>query len=483
MRRLPFLRAVPLFATLVLGWACASGGDNASDPGATEEGAGGDAGASGSSSGASGSTTAGSAGKSTGGSAGASGTAGKSGAGTGGTTGGGGSGTAGTGTTGCDSSCTGKCVDIGVTKSEKVCAPICKTGTPCPMGTHCATLEGSAVCVPDKEGQCALCKTDNDCKVKGDRCLEGPKKDKYCSQDCSFDGVCPSGLKCKQVPGGMPTERSCQADVDASCPCAANRDGDERECSKANMGLTCTGTEKCDAKIGKYSDCTAPTPQPETCNNMDDDCNGKIDDIPGAACNCQGSSCMITCQPGYTHYPASLPDSAGCPCKQDPAEPMGDTCAQAVTVPGIQDSGGTATADITGTLSSDDDVDWYKINVKDVDEMGMNSLHVQIKLDKNPGNEFIMQVVRGGDCAMAATAPKITSYDFCVAFQEGMTRGLSPCGNMDGMQHCADMTTDYLIGVSRSGMAASKTCASYTLKVLAGAGACDKASFDACGGG
>ncbi len=486
MSRPSFLRAIPLFATLVLGWACASGGDTANDA-PPDDGGGGDAGSAGSAGAQAGSAGAGKGGSSgsqaggpVAGTAGA-GSGGK--AGNGGVGGGTGGGTGGGASGDCGPSCSGKCVDVGVSKPELVCATACKTGTPCPDGTHCATLDGASVCVPNKDGQCALCKTDSDCKVKGDRCLEGPHKEKYCAQDCSFDGVCPSGLKCKQAPGGKVTERSCQADDTVSCPCAANRDGDERACSKSNQGLTCTGAEKCDAKTGKYSACTAPVPQPETCNELDDDCNGKVDDIPGAACNCSGGQCTITCQAGYTHYPSSLPDSAGCPCKEDSFEPLGDTCAKAVGLPALQDAGGTASGDVTGTLSSDADVDWYKINVKDSDENGKNSYHVQVKFDKNPGNEFVVQVIRGADCAKATTAPILTSYDFCVAFQEGTTRGLSPCGNNDGMQHCADMTSDYLIGVSRSASASAKTCSQYTLKVLAAAGACDKASFDACGGG
>ena len=140
-----------------------------------------------------------------------------------------------------------------------------------------------------------------------------------------------------------------------------------------------------------------------------------------------------------------------------------------------------AEATITGTLSSDTDVDWYLINIKDAGEAGTNSYHPQIVFDKNPGDEFVFVALRGGDCMKEATSPTLTSYDFCVNFKDGMVRGEAPCGDADGLAHCNDNSSAYRIGVKRNPMK-PKTCEAYSLKVRAAGGACMSASFDACGG-
>lgn len=494
------IRILPVVALVAVGWACAGGSEIPAEEDPGTEGAGGDAG-SGGDAGASGSGTAGSGtgGTSTGGSGG-QGTGGAAGfpttGGSGGATGGSGGATGGSGggnPNGKDfgATCTaatecksGKCEDVGPTgKPNKVCVEPCKTGTPCPKDAHCTVSFATPVCVPNNNDQCGVCKLDTDCKTKGDRCLDGPKKEKFCAQDCGFDGGCPTGTECKAVPGGMAGDKACVPVGGGSCPCAPNRDGDERECTKMGSGLTCTGKEKCDAKTMMYAGCTATTPAPESCNSLDDDCNGKVDDIPGATCNCNGSgSCQILCQPGFSHYPTTLPDSAGCPCKQDKDEPLGGKCGEAVSLGSITDSGGMAEAKISGTLSADDDVDWYTISIADGAQAGTNSYHVQITFESNPGNEFVFVALRGGDCAKETGAPTLTSYDWCVNYKDGQ-KGEAPCGkDTDGINPCADHTATYAIAVKRNPMAAMKTCQPYALKINAAAGKCDTATIDACGG-
>ncbi len=483
------LRFLSLSSAVTLAWACASGGEPstndppAEDPGAAGAAQGGSAGASGGAAGAAaGGKSAAGAGGATAGKAGASGASG------GASGGGSGGGPVGSGDLGkpcatggdCKS---GKCVDVGsANKPNKVCVSDCKVGAPCGAGFHCGKVDGADVCVPDNDSQCALCKSDSDCKTKSDRCLVGPKGEKFCAQDCGFDTLCGAGMECKPVSGGMPGERACVPASAASCPCAANRDGDERDCSKAVGMLTCKGIETCDAKTGAYGMCTAATPEAEKCDGKDNDCNGKVDDLAGAACSCNGTSCTIICQDGYSHYPPTLPDAAGCPCKADADEPTNDACKTAKSLPDVVDFGGMAEATLTGTLSSDADVDWYLINIKDAGEAGKNSYHPQVIFDKNPGDEFVLVVLRGGDCAKEATSPALTSYDFCVNFKDGIVRGEAPCGAADGMPHCNDNSSAYRIGVKRNPMAKAKTCEAYTLKVRAAAGPCVPASFDACGG-
>ena len=493
------LRFFSTAAVVTLAWACASGAEQSGnepapsgDAGAAGSEAGGSSGASGTAGttpsggkAGAGGAKAGAGGTSTGGSGG---TGGKAGGGAAGFPSGGGTGGS-TGTGDLGKPCmtggecaSGKCVDVGsAAKPNKVCVADCKIGQPCATGFHCGKVDGSDLCVPDNGSQCALCKSDTDCKTKSDRCLVGPKGEKFCGQDCGFDTICPAGMECKPVAGGMPGERACIPMAGASCPCAENRDGDERECSKMAGMLSCKGIETCDAKMGAYGACTAATPEPEKCDGKDNDCNGKVDDLAGAACMCNGSSCTIICQDGFSHYPPTLPDAAGCPCKLDPGEPGSDTCATAKMTPAVVDFGGTAEATITGTLSSDTDVDWYLINIDDAMEAGTNSYHAQIVFEKNPGDEFVFVALRGGDCAKESTSPMLTSYDYCVNFKDGLTRGEAPCGVDAALQHCNDNSSAYRIGVKRNAMK-TKTCEPYVLKVRAAGGACMAASFDACGG-
>lgn len=212
------IRILPVVALVAVGWACAGGSEIPAEeePGTEgaggDAGSGGDAGASGSgtagSSGTGGSSTGGSGGQGTGGAAGFPPTGGSGGAtgGSGGATGGSGGGNPNgkdfgatcTAATECKS---GKCEDVGPTgKPNKVCVEACKTGTACPKDAHCTVSFATPTCVPNNNDQCGVCKLDTDCKTKGDRCLDGPKKEKFCAQDCGFDGGCPTGTECKAVP-------------------------------------------------------------------------------------------------------------------------------------------------------------------------------------------------------------------------------------------------------------------------------------------
>ena len=64
---------------------------------------------------------------------------------------------------------------------------------------------------------------------------------------------------------------------------------------------------------------------------------------------------------------------------------------------GIEDAGGAV--QITGTLSSDVDVDVWTIQTADVDEGTMNSYHVSIDLVPDVGADtFLLDVIRGDAC-------------------------------------------------------------------------------------
>ena len=495
---------IPVGCALTLAWACASGGnadDAPPDPTGTggsdaggSNGAGGDMGAGGDALGPMG-TGGGSAagfpamGGSSSGKGGAS-AAGGAAAGKGGSSGasGGSAGSAGSGMNGMpctlDSQCPSmKCLDTGQPgMPNKICVDPCKTGMKCATGLHCTTIMGTPVCIPDRDGECAICAKDTDCKNAGDRCLTGVAGEKYCAQDCGYDGNCPTGYECKTVPMGNPGDKACSPTAAAGCSCGPNRDGATRACTNMTMMVTCTGTEKCDGKMAKYVGCNAAMPPAAgTCGPLPMGCTGAMGGgFPHATCSCTGASCALLCDAGYTHYPTSLPDSAGCPCKGDAGEPANDACATATPVTAISDAG-MGTTKLAGTLSSDADVDWYDLTITNMASGGSNPYHVRMAFDANPGMELVFQVARGGDCAKAAAAPTLTTYDWCVNYNAGGV-GEAPCGTgMVGLNQCADHSAPYKIGVKRSATAAMKTCASYSLTVQAAAGPCDAASIDACG--
>jgi hypothetical protein len=271
------------------------------------------------------------------------------------------------------------------------------------------------------------------------------------------------------------------------CPCAPNRDKTQRPCTKKIDDKVCGGFEVCNGSVGAYEGCSAPDPAPEVCDGKDNDCDGKTDNPTNATCQCSGDTCTIQCQAGFTRYPPTLPESEGCPCVQDAGEPeKGSTCATALNITEIADvGGGKDSVSISGTISADDDVDWYKISIKDNPEANTNTYHARIAFEANPENEFVLQVLRGADCAQEGAAPPLTSYDLCVNFQQnvgGVFKGLKTCApDQPNVPQCQNMSATYLVKVSRNAAAATKSCSKYTLKFQANAGPCDEASFDACG--
>ena len=502
-----------LLAAVSLSWvACAGGGSSADDDDApSEEGAGGDDSAGGS--GGTGQSGASGKGGSSAGKSGSSGNAGSMSFPVGGSAGTGQGGIAGTSNGGAAGSsvfpvggsggappakgetgapcvsaaeCNSKqCVEVGRTKSAlQVCTQACSKTTPCPSGMHCATLDQvGAVCVPDRSSQCGTCSSDLDCLNQGDRCVTSNGQS-YCSQDCSGDGLCPAGTECKSPPGGSSSAKVCVLSTGSTCPCAPNRDKAVESCTKTSGEFTCTGKATCNGATKTLEGCTAPDPSADVCNGKDDNCDGKIDNLPHGSCDCTSSPCTVACEPGFARYPATVTEADGCPCAVDANEPSNGTCAGATGLATITDVTPTSTVDVTGTLSADDDVDWYRVQVNDTLEANTNSYHVRVTFTSNPGDEFTFTVTRG-DCAQAAT-PAITSYDLCMNYQVNpgtkTVRGQSVCANtpQTNVPNCGNSSAQYFVAVQRK-TGGAKTCSPYTLHIDAAAGACDQASFDALG--
>ena len=425
----------------------------------------------------------------------------------------------------------GACTQIGV---GSFCSTTCPP--PCPNGTYCSVINGGTLCVPDLDQQCDKCSGPADCKLPTDACLQAPLGDKFCARDCSVDGTCPNGFICEDVgtyeaaldagtgpgpgPGpGMdagkdaggdagadaggdadggtvvPGLRSCVPDSGYSCPCNARRDGVSHTCTMASTAGTCTGVETCDGKSAAWLGCTATSPMPEICNGKDDNCDGLIDNgDPNLLCagagpkpphgtwTCKDATCSLgACDPGWTSFPggSSMP---GCNCQLEAGEPNG-TCSVATAAGMVMDVGG-APLTIKGTLSSANDIDVWKLNTVDVDEMTTNSYHVSVAFTAPmPNDEFIMDVMRGDPCTDTPTGPSasITAYDWCVNGTDGATppTGEAVCGPM-GVAHCGGTldplamshSAPYYLRVHRKA-GATATCTTYQIAVTAQGGACD----------
>jgi hypothetical protein len=134
----------------------------------------------------------------------------------------------------------------------------------------------------------------------------------------------------------------------------------------------------------------------------------------------------------------------------------------------VTDTGGEVL--LEGTLSSNDDADWWLVETVDTAEASTNSYHVSIAfVAPAQSSEFVMDVVRGQDCVDAPSGPatSITSYTWCVdGTAPSGTQGEKVCGPQAAV-HCNDNSSSYWIRVRRK-PGAKATCTAYTIKVTAG---------------
>ena len=399
-----------------------------------------------------------------------------------------------------DEDCTdgATCTQVG---SQKICTVPCPPA--CPQDTYCALIQGDSVCIPDVGQQCLTCIALTDCKHPSDKCLTAPLGDRFCARDCTTLGACPNGFTCVDgeeyaatggagggggdapAPSGVPY-KYCVPNGGLSCPCNAKREGVTHTCLNENASGTCSGYETCDGSTGKWEGCTATVPAAETCNAKDDDCDEQIDEgEPNDLCAAQGppplntnwacdagGACDIgACAEGWVAYPPG-PAQAGCPCKLDAGEPN-DLCAMATVVATVNDTPASVSL-LNGTLSSDSDVDVWRLETVDTAQNNTNSYHVSIDfLAPSPNSEFVFDVIRGNACNNAPAGPTtgLTQYDWCVDGTSG-TQGEGVCGPQAAV-HCADHSSRYFVRVRRK-PGATATCNQYSVQVKGnGGGACE----------
>jgi len=175
------------------------------------------------------------------------------------------------------------------------CSPECPTGWACrlvpdPTGGP----EAIGLCAVDRQRLCQPCIDDNSCNPSGgDRCLDIDGQD-ACGRDCTFEG-CPTGYECATVTDEGQSFQQC-IPVSGTCACDASSAGQTRGCERENAEGTCSGQQVCEPPDG-WSECSAKIPTAESCNGVDDNCEGSIDEgLPPRPCfssvgewTCQGT--------------------------------------------------------------------------------------------------------------------------------------------------------------------------------------------------
>ncbi len=172
-----------------------------------------------------------------------------------------------------------------------------------------ADLPPGAPTPPAPVSLCAPCTSDTDCHPDGDSagalCVAGPgEAGSFCGAACVQHSDCPDGFLCEEMTaasGGLALQ--C-VPTDGECACSAW--AIEVEAWTGCGDPDCPGVRYCAAE--GLTACTAPTPGPEVCNDVDDDCDGEVDEgpLPGLPSVCSPADDSGS-DPGPGPDPASDP--------------------------------------------------------------------------------------------------------------------------------------------------------------------------------
>jgi hypothetical protein len=214
----------------------------------------------------------------------------------------------------------------------------------------------------------------------------------------------------------------------------------------------------------------------ESCNAVDDNCSGTADDAdPMAMCAgadpgrvCVAGSCV--CPTGTFDLDPTVP---GCECTAAPGIDQGTTCATAIDVGNLADTGQMQA--VTGNIPNGRTV-WYRFRGVDSADASCDNYHVAARFLGNPSDQFRIRVFRG-DCSGAIGAPEqqYTSADWYTDFRanvSGRLTGQCPCAGAGSVpptdvSRARTTAADYYVAVERL-TGGTDTCASFQVELSNG---------------
>ena len=235
----------------------------------------------------------------------------------------------------------GPCVQqAGEGRCSRPCDGCCPEGWSCNKGD-----DGTERCTSNLAALCHPCITDAECAAKAVNALCVQRATDQggggaCGAGCDSDAACPAGYGCVFAQGSHGGGKQCVLS-EGSCGCSplARQLKAQTWCALTNVFGTCKGMRSC-GDTG-MSGCSAPLPQEEVCNLLDDDCDGLTDDIPVAACEesnahgvCLGAR---TCTPTGFVCSAVVPTAEACNGKDDNCDGATDEGYDDIDGDGIAD--------------------------------------------------------------------------------------------------------------------------------------------------
>ena len=187
---------------------------------------------------------------------------------------------------------------------KRVCTDYClPEGTECPQGWTCSQAPGGGgdttfICASRFWMLCRPCRDESDCVTdlgEHETCVRYSPLASFCGAGCAQDQDCPLGYQCRSADGvGGGTSLQCVFTAgECTCTSLFIVSGFQTVCLKKNALGTCKGTRKC--MVAGLSECTAPEPVQEFCNNLDDDCDGETDEGLVDCCRCGNGACEPAC--------------------------------------------------------------------------------------------------------------------------------------------------------------------------------------------